>query len=108
MKSARDGNTVNTQYGDYIYRVFLDGKLFISDGDETCFNSLSGAVDAVINSAWWRNITQYVDYSQKFFNKEGDDNWRLEFIDKILKNINLEYREYKYDGIPIRVASNAR
>lgn len=99
MKEARDHNTVSI-WNDTIWRVFLEGKLFISDSGQTCFSCREAAVAAVQESYWMKVINEYVDSVQKAYNKIGDKKWRNEFLDKIFKNMNLEFREYEYRGEP--------
>ena len=97
MKGARDANTVDV-WTNTIWRVFLNNKLFISDAGETCFNTRELAEKAVNESTWMKKVNEYADHSQNFFKKNGDDQWRAEFIDKIKKNLNLKFERYSRDG----------
>jgi len=105
MQQARDGNTVS-YWKETIWRVFLNGKLFISENHQTCFDTKGDAVNAVLQSNWMKKVNEYVDYSQKFFNEEGNEQWRKDFTTKILDRIGLEFREYKWDGIYGRIPEN--
>lgn len=98
MQQARDGNTVS-YWKDTIWRVFLNGKLFISDDHKTCFDTKGEAVDAVLRSNWMKVINDYTNYSQRFFNEDGNEQWRKEFVEKIFDHVGLEFKEYKWVGL---------
>ena len=102
MKQARDSNTVS-DYRESVWRVFIDGKLFISDDHKTAFNTEEDARKAFFDSFLWRKTSEYVDYSQKFFDKVDDPNWRTEFENKVLRNLNVKLKEYKCDGAGIDI-----
>jgi len=94
MKQARDANTTSV-WTKTIWRVFVDGKLFVSDDHKTVFDTESEARNAFYDSFLWRKVTEYIDYSQRFFDKVGDDDWREEFTIKIYKNLGVKLKEYK-------------
>jgi hypothetical protein len=102
MKQARDANTVSS-WRESIWRVFVDGKLFISDDHKTTFDSDEEARRAFFDSFLWRKTSEYVAYSQKFFDKVDDPGWREEFEDKVLKNFNVKLKEYKCDDAGINI-----
>lgn len=93
MKQARDSNTVS-DYRESIWRVFVDGKLFISDDNKTTFDSEEEARRSFYDSHMWRKISEYVCYSQVFFGKAGDAGWREGFENKIIHNLNVKIKEY--------------
>ena len=94
MKSARDCNTISC-WSESIWRLFIGEKLFISDSGQTCFNTEEEALRAFRDSAYWKRISEYVDYSQNFFDKVGDDHWRGDFEDKIIYHMDITAKEYK-------------
>ena len=96
IKSARDTNTMSC-WNKTIWRVFIDGKLFISDDHKTEFPSKHEAETALINSRFWEIVEEYIDYSQRFFDKTNDNEWTNEFREKIKYNLNIEIKEYKCD-----------
>jgi hypothetical protein len=93
MKQARDGNTTS-HWTKSIFRIFIGNKLFISDSHQSCFNYVGEAWRAFYDSWMWREISKYVDYSQYFFKKTGDNNWREWFENEIIKNMNVTIKEY--------------
>lgn len=94
MKSARDCNTVSC-WSESIWRMFIGEKLFISDSGQTCFNTMQDTWDAFYNSTYWKRVSEYVDHSQKFFNKTDDPNWRKKFEDKIIEKLDIVLEIYK-------------
>ena len=105
MKEARDKNTLG-KYEETVWRVFLNGKLFISDKNRTSFDNIDDARLAVANSSWMKTINEWLDTIQKLFKKEGDDKWREEFLQKVLKNMNLEFKEYGPTGKTVNSQTN--
>ena len=104
IKQARDINTTSYWSPD-IWRIFIDEKLFVSNGGETCFDSEDNARDAFRRSCFWQTIQEYIDCSQKFFDRLGDDEWRKNFEHKIIKNLNIEIKQYT-DGSQTNTDTN--
>jgi len=93
IKQARDSNTVS-YWKSTIWRIFIDGKLFISDDGVTCFDTEDSAIEEFRRSFFWRTVQEYIDYSQKFFDQSDNDDWREEFEDKIIENLHIEIKQY--------------
>jgi hypothetical protein len=93
MKQARDGNTTS-YWTPTIWRVFIDDKLFVSDNGRSVFDSIEEATEALHNSRFYAMVESYIDYSQRFFDKIGDSEWRKEFSDKVYGHMKLEYKQY--------------
>ncbi len=93
MKQARDGNTTS-YWSKTIFRLFVDEKLFISDTNQSCFDTEEDAWKAFYDSSMWKKISEYVSYSQVFFDKVGDDGWREDFENKIIARMNIISKEY--------------
>lgn len=85
-----------TNFSPTIWRIFIDNKLFVWKG-ASCFDSREQAEHWLMASDWMKSIDSYVDYSQEFFGKQGDDEWRECFKKKILDKMNIEFKEYKCD-----------
>ena len=96
IRPARERNTTNL-YNNSIWRVFIDGVLFISNDKRTCFDTADEANSALSNSEWMTELNRYIDYSQKFFNKINDNTWRENFTQKVLNHVNIEFKEYKWE-----------
>ena len=93
MKQARDSNTTS-YWTKSIFRLFIDDKLFIANNNQTCFESEEDAWKAFYDSYMWMKISEYVSYSQVFFNKVGDEGWREDFENKIIERMNVIIKEY--------------
>jgi len=106
IKQARDRNTVSYWSSD-IWRIFIDGKLFISDEGKTCFGTKEESEDEFRRSFFWRTVQEYIDYSQKFFDQLGNDEWRKEFEHKIIVNLQIEIKHYT-DGNQTNTDTNSR
>ena len=78
MKSARDVNTTSV-WSSSIWRLFIGDKLFVGADNKTCFDSEYDARKAFFASEFWKRIQEYVDYSQEFFDKQDDVDWRKTF-----------------------------
>ena len=96
MKSARDSNTTS-YWSKSVFRMFIDGKLFIGDNGVSHFDSPKDAWTTFFMSNMWIKIREYVDYSQAFFDKQNDNDWRTDFEERILTNLNISIKEYKCD-----------
>lgn len=94
MKQARDANSTS-YWKDTVWRIFIDGKFFVSDDHRTTFDTEADARKAFFDSCLWRVTSEYVSYSQKFFDKVDDPSWREDFESKVLKNFNIKLKEYK-------------
>ena len=92
-RQSLESNTT-TYWKSSIWRVFIEGKLFVSETGQTCFDTLTEATNAVNESRWMKTITSYVDYSQEFFGKVGDAEWRADFLKRVFSHVNIEYKEY--------------
>ncbi len=106
IKQARDSNTVS-YWGATIWRIFIDGKLFIDDEGKTCFDSEDCARGAFRKSFFWRTVQEYIDYSQKFFDQLDNDEWRKEFEHRIIENLHIEIKQYT-DGNQTNTDTDSR
>ena len=93
IKQARDSNTVS-YWKLTIWRIFIEDKLFVSDNGKTCFDTKEEVEEAFRRSFFWRTVQEYIDYSQKFFDQLGNDEWRKEFEHKIIVNLRIEIKQY--------------
>ena len=96
IKQARDSNTVS-YWKSTIWRIFIEDKLFVNDNGKSCFDTKEEAEDEFRRSFFWRTVQEYIDYSQGFFNKLGDDEWRQEFEKKIIRNLHIKTKQYLHE-----------
>ncbi len=93
----RDANTTS-EYSNSIWRMFIGDMLFKSNLGVYDWESDEEAWESFFHSLYWVKINSYIDYCQKFFEKENDDEWRDDFTERIIEKLNITLKEYKCDG----------
>ncbi len=94
FKTPRTKNTT-TEWSDSVWRMFIDDKLYVSNGGVYNWDSDEEAWESFFHSDYWETVERYIDDCQRYFGKKGDDDWRDDFSEKILEKLNIILKEYK-------------
>jgi len=94
FKTPRTKNTT-TEWSDSVWRMFIDDKLYVSNGGVYNWDSDEEAWESFFDSDYWKAVERYIDDCQRYFGKKGDDDWREDFSEKILEKLNIILKEYK-------------
>jgi hypothetical protein len=96
FKTPREYNTT-PEYSQTLWRVFIGDKLFVSNDGITVWDNFDKALSAFISSRYYNTITNYVNECARYFAKDDDIEWKIDFIQRIANRIELQIIEYKPD-----------